>query len=37
MKKLILFLSVVVALGVMTSCSQDGDTVIDPPGLVNAS
>lgn len=30
MKKLILFFSVMVALGVTTSCSQDGDTVIDP-------
>lgn len=37
MKKLLLFLSVVVVHGIMTSCSQDGDTVIDPPGLTDAS
>ena len=37
MKKLILFISVVVVLGVMTSCIQDGDTVIDPPGLADAN
>lgn len=38
MKKIFTFLAVVVAFAVITTaCSQDGDTVIDPPELANAS